>query len=37
MIGILNGVNLKKTKLNVKNKKITTISKIHDFFYEQSN
>ena len=29
--------DLKKTKLNVKNKKITTISKIHEFFYEQSN
>ena len=29
--------DLKKTKLNVKNKKITTSSKIHDFFYEQSN
>ena len=26
-----------KSKLNVKNKKITNISKIHDFFYEQSN
>ena len=25
------------TKLNVKNKKITNISKIHEFFYEQSN
>ena len=29
--------DLKKTKLNVKNKKITTISNIHEFFYEQSN
>jgi hypothetical protein len=29
--------DLEKTKLNVKNKKITNISKIHDFFYEQSN
>jgi hypothetical protein len=29
--------DLKKTKLNVKNKKITNISKIHEFFYEQSN
>ena len=29
--------NLKKTKLNVKNKKITNISNIHQFFYEQSN
>jgi hypothetical protein len=29
--------NLKKTKLNVKNKKLTKISKIHEFFYEQSN
>ena len=28
--------DLKKTKLNVK-KKITNISKIHEFFYEQSN
>ena len=26
-----------KTKLNVKNKKITHISNIHEFFYEQSN
>ena len=29
--------DLEKTKLNVKNKKIKNISKIHDFFYEQSN
>ena len=29
--------DLKKTKLNVKNKKITNISKIHQFFYEKSN
>ena len=29
--------DFKKTKLNVKNKKITNISKIHEFFYEQSN
>ena len=29
--------DFQKTKLNVKNKKITSISKIHDFFYEQSN
>ncbi len=29
--------DLKKTKLNVKNKKIKNISKIHEFFYEQSN
>ncbi len=29
--------DLKKTKLNVKNNKITNISKIHEFFYEQSN
>ena len=29
--------DLKKTKLNFKNKKITNISKIHEFFYEQSN
>ena len=29
--------DLKKNKLSVKNKKITNISKIHDFFYEQSN
>jgi len=29
--------DFQKTKLNVKNKKITNISKIHDFFYEQSN
>ena len=26
-----------KTKLNVKNKKIKTISNMHEFFYEQSN
>jgi len=29
--------DFKKNKLNIKNKKITNISKIHDFFYEQSN
>ena len=29
--------NLEKTKLFVKNKKIKTISNMHDFFYEQSN
>ena len=29
--------DLEKTKLYVKNKKIKTISNIHDFFYEQSN
>ena len=29
--------NFKKTKLDVKNKKIKTISNMHDFFYEQSN
>ena len=29
--------DLKKTKLNDKNKKITNISKIHQFFYEKSN
>ena len=29
--------DLKKTKLNFKNKKITNISKIHEFFYEQSS
>ena len=29
--------DLKKTKLNTINKKITNISKIHEFFYEQSN
>ena len=29
--------DLKKTKLDFKNKKITKSSKIHDFFYEQSN
>ena len=29
--------DFQKTKLNVKNKKITNISKIHEFFYEQSN
>ena len=29
--------DLKKTKLNVKNKKITNISNIHEFFYDQSN
>ena len=29
--------NLEKTRLYVKNKKIKTISNIHQFFYEQSN
>jgi len=29
--------DLKKTKLNIKNKKIKNISNIHEFFYEQSN
>ena len=29
--------DFKKTKLNNKNKKITNNSKIHEFFYEQSN
>ena len=29
--------NLKKAKLDVKNKKIKNISNIHEFFYEQSN
>jgi len=29
--------DLKKTKLIFKNKKITNISNIHEFFYEQSN
>ncbi len=29
--------DLEKTKLDVKNKKIKSISNIHDFFYEQSN
>ena len=29
--------DLKKTKLNFKNKKIKNISNIHEFFYEQSN
>ena len=29
--------NLEKTNFYLKNKKITNISKIHDFFYEQSN
>jgi len=29
--------DFKKTKLNVKNKKITNIPNIHEFFYEQSN
>ena len=29
--------DLKKTNLNVKNKKRTNISNIHEFFYEQSN
>ena len=29
--------DLKKTKLDFKNKKIKTIANIHEFFYEQSN
>ena len=29
--------DFKKTKINVKNKKIRNFSKIHEFFYEQSN
>ena len=29
--------NLKKTKLDFKNKKIKTISNMHEFFYERSN
>ena len=29
--------DLEKTKLDVKNKKIKTISNIHEFFYEKSN
>ena len=29
--------DLKKTKLDFKNKKITSSSKIHEFFYEHSN
>ena len=29
--------DFKKTKLDFKNKKIKTISNMHDFFYEQSN
>ncbi len=29
--------DFKKTKLDLKNKKITKSSKIHEFFYEQSN
>ena len=29
--------DFQKTKLKVKNKKINNISKIHEFFYEQSN
>ena len=29
--------DFKKTKINVKKNKITNISKIHEFFYEQSN
>ena len=29
--------NFKKNKLDVKNKKIKTISNMHEFFYEQSN
>ena len=29
--------DLKKTKINVKNKKIKAISNMHEFFYQQSN
>ena len=29
--------NIKKNKLDVKNKEIKTISNLHEFFYEQSN
>ena len=29
--------DLEKNKLDIKNKKIKNISKIHEFFYEQSN
>ena len=29
--------DFQKTKINFKNKKITNISNIHEFFYEQSN
>ena len=29
--------NFQKTKVNLKNKKIKTISNMHEFFYEQSN
>jgi len=29
--------NLEKTKIDFKNKKVKTISNIHEFFYEQSN
>ena len=29
--------DLETTKLNIKNKKIKTISNLHEFFYEQSN
>ena len=29
--------DFQKTKLNIKNNKITNISKIHEFFYEQSS
>ena len=29
--------DFKKTNLNIKNEKITNISNIHEFFYEQSN
>ena len=29
--------NLKKTKLDIKNKKIKNISNMHEFFYEKSN
>ena len=33
----INKITKNKPKLNVKNKKITNISNIHEFFYEQSN
>ena len=29
--------NLEKTKFDIKNKKLNTISNLHDFFYHQSN
>ena len=29
--------DLKKTKINIKNKKIKNISKIHEFYFEKSN